>query len=52
MRQTGKKINEEETIEKKLEGLTTELSTVEEDVQRYQEREEKQQKVRDCAPFI
>ncbi|CAM9482801.1 unnamed protein product [Ascophyllum nodosum] len=42
---TGKKINEEETIEKKLEGLTTELSTVEEDVQRYQEREEKQQKL-------
>lgn len=44
--QTGKTINEEETLEKKLEGVMNELSSVEEEVRRYEERQEKQEKAR------
>lgn len=46
MSKTGKTINEEETLEKKLEGVMSELSSVEEEVRRYEERQEKQEKAR------
>lgn len=44
--QKGKSQNEEETMRTKLEGMESELSTLEKDVQRYQERQEKQNRVR------
>lgn len=49
MTQTGKTINEEETLEKKFEAVMAELSSVEEEVRRYEERQEKQEKVSGCA---
>ncbi|CAM9872071.1 unnamed protein product [Ectocarpus sp. 8 AP-2014] len=41
----GKSQNEEETMRTKLEGMESELSTLEKDVQRYQERQEKQNRL-------
>ncbi|CAB1098973.1 unnamed protein product [Ectocarpus sp. CCAP 1310/34] len=40
----GETQNEEETMRTKLEGMESELSTLEKDVQRYQERQEKQER--------
>ncbi|CAM9562163.1 unnamed protein product, partial [Ectocarpus fasciculatus] len=41
----GKTQNEEETMRNKLDGMESELSTLEKDVQHYQERQEKQERL-------
>lgn len=49
--QKGKTQNEEEAMQQKLGGMEAELSSLEQDVQRHEERQEKQDKVGGCFVF-
>lgn len=46
IRQTGRKVNEEQTTKAKLEGMETELANIAKDVKRMEERQKKQEEVR------